>query len=404
MRQRWKWISVLIIAALLGVALYSRPRPVPPLPAPIADATPQAQPVSRWPAGIASHTSKTPKSGDHAEIEVCGVGKVNLDSDWTTAGEYLNGLTRSLRLRWLSRLRNSDDYRARATGLYLDGIFNRESPPKDPEAARDDLVQLAIATKDPAVFALAYTNCQKRFDVTASQGACAQLSLDDWTRADADNAAPWLAMAAKARQENDAAAETAAFARAAQAHRYETYNWHLYSFAQAAIPDGITAADRWILTTQIIGVEAAMPMPYQPLFQYCSRDAQMDATVHRQCNALADLLVNKATTLLEFSMGKSLGTRVGWPAERVDKLTQEFKASMQVIGQMTESDPKQQWSCDSVARGNAFMSQWVELGERGLAKQGIEESGETVAELSRKYDEWMAALTREARSAPVPQP
>lgn len=168
--------------------------------------------------------------------------------------------------------------------------------------------------------------------------------------------------------------------------------------------DDATAAERWILTTQIIGVQAAMSMPYQPLFQYCSRDAQMDATVHRQCNALAELLVNKATTLLEFSMGKSLGTRVGWPTERVDKLTQELKASMQIIGQMTGSDPKQQWSCNSVARGNAFMSRWVALGERGLAKQAIEESGESVAELSVKYDEWMAALSREVQSAPAPQP
>jgi hypothetical protein len=75
------------------------------------------------------------------------------------------------------------------------------------------------------------------------------------------------------------------------------------------MPSDITAADRWFLTTEVIGVEAAMLAPYLPMFQYCSREAMSDATVHGQCSAVADLLVNKATTLLELSAGKSLGMR-----------------------------------------------------------------------------------------------
>jgi hypothetical protein len=77
-------------------------------------------------------------------------------------------------------------------------------------------------------------------------------------------------------------------------------------------------------------------------------------------------------------------------------LTQELKASMQAINQISAADAKQQWSCDSVARGNAYMSQWDELGERGLARQAIERSGESLAALSRKFDEWVATAGREA--------
>ena len=130
---------------------------------------------------------------------------------------------------------------------------------------------------------------------------------------DADNAVPWLELAAKARREKDAAAEAAAFARAAQAHRYETYNWSLFSFAQAAIPADATAADRWLLATQVIGVEAAMVIsPYQPLFQYCSREAQSDAAVRRQCNALAELLVNKIRDAAGVRpWARSLGPAIG---------------------------------------------------------------------------------------------
>jgi hypothetical protein len=398
-RRRWKWISALILAAVLGCVWWLRLRPSASAPEPVAAAPAPAAFPFLWPAGIPNPVLKPASKGDHSsEIEVCGVGRIKLDlDDAAGVSKYFDSLTKNSRMRWLATLRNSDDYRARATGLYLEGIFDRDSPQKDPEAARDELVQLAVGTRDPAAFALAYTKCIKGVGDYASQGACPQLSIDDWARADADNAVPWLQLAAKARRQDDAAAEAAAFAQAAQAHQYESYNWSLFSFAKAEMPDDVTAADRWFLTAEVIGVEAAMPMPYLPLFQYCSREALSDATVHQQCNALAELIVNKAATLSEFSMGKALGARVGWPKDRVDKLTQEFKASMQALNQMTPSDPEQQWSCNSVARGNAFMSQLNELGERGLARQAIERSGETVAELSRRYDEQTATMMQKAQ-------
>ena len=404
MRHRWKWISALLIAAVVGLGLWLRQRPSwPAVPGPVAAApTPASASLDPlWPAGISTAAPKTPKKDDHVDqIEVCGVGKVEVDRDDLAAyGKYFDAMTKNARLHWLATLRHSEDYRARASGLYLDGILDRDSPQKDAEAARDELVQLAVSTKDPAIFALAYTKCIKGGEELASQDVCPQLNLDDWTRADADNAVPWLHLAAKAHREGDGTGEAAAMAHAGQAHQYETYNWSVFPFAQAAMPKDVTPTDQWILTTQVIGVEAAMPAPYQSLFQYCSRDAQGDVAVRRQCSAVAELMVGKATTLLDLSVGKSLGARVGWPAERVDKLTQEVNASMWAVNEMTGMDPKQQWSCDSVARGNAYMSQLRELGERGLARQAIEDSGETVAELSRKFDEWLAAARREAAAA-----
>ncbi len=409
MRHRWKWISALLIAAVLGSGWWLRQRPSSPTARRIAAAGAPAPRVPSWPAGVSTAGAKPPSNANADEIEVCGVGKVKLDrDDPAAAGRYLDALTRNSRLRWLAALRNSDDYRARATGLYLEGILDRDSPQKDAETARDELVQLAPATMDPAIFALAYTKCLKGGDFT-SDGACPQLILDDWARADADNAVPWLQLAAKARRENNAAAEAAAMAHAAQAHQYEPYIWSLFSFAQPTLPDDATATERWILTTQVIGVEAAMPAPHLSLMQYCSRDAQSDAAVHQQCDALAELMVNKGGTLLDLTVGKALGTRIGWPKERVDNLTQELQASLQALNQMMPSDPQQQWSCDSVARGNAFMSEWIATGERGMAKQEIERSGETIAQLSREYDERMTAVMRDAQKnaqaqAPTPQP
>jgi hypothetical protein len=137
-------------------------------------------------------------------------------------------------------------------------------------------------------------------------------------------------------------------------------------------------------------------MSYITEFRYCSRESVSDATLLRQCNAMADLLVNKSKTLLELGLGKSLGARIGWPAEVTDKLTQEIRASMEALSQTSPSGPEEQWTCDSVARGNAFMSDWDRLGERGLAKEAIERSGETVAELSREFTDRMAKVGRQA--------
>jgi hypothetical protein len=410
MRSPRKWISGLIIAAVLGLIswIWSRQAVRPP-----SAVTPVAQltlPVPQRPASLAMPSVEVARKIDHSgEIEVCGVGKVRIDpDDWTATGKVLDALTRKSRIRWLAALRNSDDYRARAAGLYLEGVLDRDEPRKDPDAARDELVQLALVTKDPGIFALANIRCIKAAEDPAL-GACPQLSLDAWARADSDNAVPWLQLAAKARNENNSSAEAAAFAHAAQAHHYESYSWSLFSFAQSEMPGDATAADRWFLTSDLIGVQAAMPMPFQPLSQYCSREAMSDATVHEQCNAVADLLVNKTKTLLELSMGKSLGVRLGWPAEITDKLTQQLHASMQALAQTGPSDPEQQWSCDSVARGNAFMSEWDRLGERALAAESIEQSGETVAELSRKFTELMEKASREAaagaqRQSAVAQP
>jgi hypothetical protein len=399
--RRWKWIS-LIIAAILGFGLWLRQRPARPAlagPIPASRLSAPALLTSAWPGGISNPAVAAVRKPDHSdEIEVCGIGKVELDPDDLRAyGDYFEALTKSTRLHWLATLRKSDDDRARAGGLYLEGILDRDLPQKDAEAARGELVQLAAATKDPAIFALAYIKCAKGGGDLAS---CPQFNFDDWVHSDADNAVPWLQLAAKARREGDGTAEAAAMAHAAQAHQYQTYSWSVFSFAQSAMPNDVTATERWILTTQVIGVEAAMLAPYQPLFQYCSRDAQSDIAVHRQCNALAELMVGKAATLLDLSVGKSLGARVGWPAERVDGLTQETKASMWAINEMTGTDPKQQWTCDGVARGNAYMTLLAELGERGLARQAIEDSGETVAELSRRYDEWLATIGRQTTARP----
>jgi hypothetical protein len=99
--------------------------------------------------------------------------------------------------------------------------------------------------------------------------------------------------------------------------------------------------------------------------------------------------------LLDFLRGLAIGKHAGWPKERVNALTEEKNALMQVSMQVIpeNADP---WSCESVNRINAFMSQVDRLGEMGATREALERSGETVAELAAKWTTYMERIEREA--------
>jgi hypothetical protein len=155
------------------------------------------------------------KADDTGKIEVdfCGLGKVAFHADDPLGpGRYLNGLSKTTARRWLSALLNSDDNRAQAAGLFLqDKIAGAEVMPMQ-EQARDTLIQLAVGSGDPAVYATAVSACDTYGD--SAKGACAQLSLKGWAQVDPDNAVPWLLLAGKARVRGAGAAEGRNAARA----------------------------------------------------------------------------------------------------------------------------------------------------------------------------------------------
>jgi hypothetical protein len=394
MRARWKWTSGFLVAAIVVLIgwQWTRPRSVPPLPPAKIIAV---APVADWLSARATapHTADDPKIGPNpSAIEVCGVGRVKVDPGDETGGYgYVATLTKKTRLRWLAALRNSDDYRARATGLYLQNIYDGGAP--EYSEARNELVQLAVGTQDPAVYALAYSKCSKQSDDTPP-GPCQQLSPEEWTRRDPDNALPWLLIAAKARQENDRAAEQAAFAQVAKARGYDSYGFSLMKFAESEAPSDATPLERWSFAVELGGVEAAMPMPIGPYFKYCSAEGVSDPTVRQQCAALAELLVAKGTTLIDLSFAATLGARLGWPADRVSGLRQRSDATMGMLEEAIPPGREEQWSCTTAARGNAYMAERMRLGELGAVQELIDRSGESIPELARKHSEFIEELTR----------
>ena len=354
-------------------------------------------------------TGPPPRTDGTDTLEVCGHGQVSIDkSDATAIFRHVGALTQGAGARWLSALQNSDDLRARVAGLLLEGkVTGGDSLRPVQEQTRNEVVQLAAGSRDPAVYALALAMCSTAA-TTDAESACRQLSLQQWAQMDPDNAVPWLLLAGRARSRHDSAAEAEAFSHAATAHAIDSYSDSVYTFAEPELPTDVTPLERSYLATEVIGVEAAIGLPqYSVASQHCSTIAMQDGTVQQQCRSLAELLVTKGTNLLDLGLGKTIGARAGWSSARVKELTIEQDALMESIIQQGPSDNDKMWTCDAVRRTNAYMAQRVRLGEIGAARDALEHSGETVEEMAQKYTEYTDnirrdALTREQQTPPEP--
>jgi hypothetical protein len=335
-------------------------------------------------------------------IEVCGFGKVTLDdSDSAIVGAEIEARIAKDMIRWRSALLNSGDVRARAAGLFIDSKFDVDSVRTTPSPqSLDSLVQLALETHDPAVYATALAACNG-LKVASPGGSCEQISLQGWTKFDAGNAAPWLELAGAARAANDVATESAAVAQAVKATKVDGYNWSLFGFAEPDLPGDIAPYERYQLSIQMIGIEAAMYSPQMPASyasRHCSADGIRNEIVSRQCSQLAELFVTKGTSVLDFAIGTAIGARTGWPEARVAALTEE-KEALESASMQAEPDPakpESAFSCDATNRGNRFLHRRSQLGELGAAREAISLSGRTTAELAQSYREYLQRLMHDA--------
>jgi len=352
------------------------------------------------PKAVASVTVNQPSgTGDDATADICGFGKVPLHAkDPLAAGRYVGERTRNASDRWLRALLNSGDIRARSAGLFLkDKLADDGSGLPIEEQTRDALVQLAVGADDPAIYAMAVYACNTYSD-SAPTGSCRQITLNTWAKLDADNAVPWLLLAGQAQAKKDVAAEAAAFSQAARAKKSDAYNFSLYAYSELEMPSDVTPLERWYLSTEVVGIEAATAaLHYHVAGKHCSAALMSDDGIRQQCDALAELFVSKGTNLLDLSIGTSLGARAGWSHSHVAGLTEERDALMQAIAQATPSSNDDLWTCDGVHRGNAYMGEWVRLGEIGAAREAVAHSGRSVSELAQKQRDYMDQIRLNAQ-------
>ena len=399
-----KWLivaSALAVIATLGLWHHGRPQPLVAAQPAIAKLPASARAALRQETvrpPVAATNAKTDMSG---ALEICGAKVPPATRDPVAAYQLVGALTQKSAERWLARMMNSDDLRARAAGLLLEGKISDGATVRPmAEQTRDELVQLAMGAADPAVYAMAMTACNTYAGDGDGSGACQRLSLQQWAQMDPDNAVPWLAIAAKARATHDAAAEAEAFGRAARAHKTDRYTDSLYGFAATELPADASPLEQWYFAVEVIGIESAMGLPYATAaVKHCSIEAMQDSSAKDECSALAELMVSKGTTLLDLGLGSGIGARAGWPSSRIDTLTQHRKALMYAIVQSTPAGIDDMWTCKGAERGTLYVMRRAQLGEMGAAAEALGRSGETSRQAAQKWDEYLKALQDDALKA-----
>ncbi|MBA4175352.1 MAG: hypothetical protein C0505_02120 [Leptothrix sp. (in: Bacteria)] len=216
------------------------------------------------------------------------------------------------------------------------------------------LPELARTTGDPVVAMWA----QQRCDVGGSCLAAAE----HWARVEAGNLAPWAALLALQPQRREEL-----IARMAAAARFDVHQHVLSQTVLEAMPAGVASYLQPAIWIDVIGVEAAMPMPgFTGLFDHCREPLAPGSERMQVCAAIAHTLVERSDGWI----GVRLGLRL---AERSYLGKAEAAARRKALDTLLLPpddlfDREQPLSCAGAARTRALVEQRARLGELGALR------------------------------------
>ena len=371
--RRMRWRAALAAVGLILSAIVWKVA-VRPEPAPVIERAPVVPHTSPNGATISKNLA-TGEPGINAPIRAVNRYTCS-ESDPLSKGpdarHFSEGSARDASAvaerEWKQALLNAGDLKTRAVGLVLDAIGPTGKSPEAPGAltfpdtpARDELVQLAAGTTDPALYVLALGLCGGEAG-PATSPACLRLSFEQWVRLDPNNALAWLHVASVAEGKGDAARALEAFHRASAATTVNSYGAALFDAALSIAPPLATPIERAVMAKDMnLAAPYFATSPLRPADSLCSEDAVRDVERRDECGKLANLLVNKGATLIEAAMGSIVGQRVGWSPERV--------AGYQAEARMVQSGPTSDaagtaWDCRRVAGWNVLVEAMATKGER----------------------------------------
>lgn len=150
--------------------------------------------------------------------EICGFGIVQVPPDDPDPVQRIPPALRRSALETMDALMlASDDPQVRAAALWMGARLRG----RDVHHRIEQVARLAAGSQDPFVYAIAMEACKGRS--RSEGGSCQLLSPAQWVRIDPDNAVPWRALAAEARERDEPQAEHAALQFAARALRSDVH-------------------------------------------------------------------------------------------------------------------------------------------------------------------------------------
>lgn len=393
-RLRWPLLVCLLVVLATGVAIliasdlrtpqgasgraaFARALQRPALPMPRLPATDGSVLAARAAAGV---TVKAAQPGP-GEAEVCGIGIVKVSA---RDPDGLTHIPEQARSRTWDHLRAvfaaSPAERTRALGLMLEARLQSGRA----TAARDALAQVAAASSDALVYALAIEACRSLDAKQAAAGACQLINAEQWARLDAQNAVPWLSLAWMARQRGDAAGVAEAVYRASLARVSDAHAFVVPTTVSQALPADLPPLGRTIALVDAWRVQAAFHLPsHHAAIAYCAEGAVADSNLRQVCDQLAKLLLEQGRAAPDPLAGRTIGERVGWPLEQVQALRDEQNMLLHTAAERARGSTV--LSCENVTRMTEWAAQAAEMGEFGALRDLLRRSGKSIDQAIAEY-------------------
>jgi hypothetical protein len=374
--------------------------------------------------GTSAKVSRTPTIignvfeafGKPADVEVCGFGVQHVEEypigismpPVTAANTTLNAIARDL----ASSKLDAD----RALGLYLqaklagDAAMERaqiqepgcgqsaptgsgkpDNPPCSAElvaakqaarlTAAKPLIEMALGTRDPNVYATAYYICSLRSGISAeARGACASISAEGWARLDPQNLYPALLARNPGPFKDgsyklppnepidDSPLPTSVFdARTPRFDRVMTHD----NFKQE--PLYMQSA----ITESLMGDSSIFDFRYvSSALNYC-RPAEVARSSRSQiCSSVAEVFGEKGKSSMELMVALKMGERGMLSAAQIAKLKAEKAAYEAHVEKLMNGVSA--YSCEGMALSVKYFANLFALGDRAMI------AGERVDELNPK--------------------
>jgi hypothetical protein len=245
-----------------------------------------------------------------------------------------------------------------------------------PSGRLDALVQDAMTSSDPRLYALAVQACNALeyavWVVNAlpqpTSPRCAQLDMRDWASRDPGNAVPWLHVLQQADQAGDRDAQREALQRIATS---STFDVHLYAGA-AAIARLKAASDADLAAQALLSMRATSLVglpPFSGLIEHCRNMAGGDAEMAATCETISEAMFDHSDTFMSRNVGASLHKLTTGDGSLLERAHREEG----VVGRRWAAE----WGGSACSADRGLLRQMVRLGTHGevaLMKQDLKSS------------------------------
>ncbi len=331
-------------------------------PAPASEPVPRAAPAAA-------------RAASSAEI-VCGLGTVDFDAkDGVRLAQLKAEAEAQLQVHrqrvlpgWLEEMKSSPDVQVQAAAwrmeLRRDGQARLEAPASADGAldSLDALARLAQRSRDPLVYAWAMQACDLYRGRVAAP-TCAALNVEAWAERDPGNAFVWLFAAG---QPGVAVQQRTLYLERALAAEALRSAWGaLQPVLARAAPRDEPPLDRSVRLLEATADEGFAALGPRAVLDACQESVLAQGARRQQCERLAVFLTERADTLDLAIVGRSIGERLGWSADRVSRL----KMQTQALQALEPAQTSVTDGCAGLARAESYFAEVARYGELGALRR-----------------------------------